>query len=230
MIRTTLLASAALSLTLLGGLAAAQETTTEDTATDATAAEDSAAADTAAADDTAAPVVVEMAQGSPDAPITLIEYASFTCPHCANFHADQYVQLKEDYIDTGLVRFVFREVYFDRPGLWASMIARCGGEDRYFAIVDMLFDQQADWIAGGQDPALIAENLRRIGRTAGMDDATLDACLTDEAQAKALVDWFTVNMTEDEITATPTLMINGEKHSNMAYADLAALLDAELAE
>ncbi len=188
-----------------------------------------AATDTAEAAPIDISTVVDMAQGSPDAPVTLIEYASFTCPHCAAFHASQYPQLKTDYIDTGKVRFVFREVYFDRFGLWASMIARCGGEMRFFGIADMIYEQQQDWIAGG-DPAMIAENLRTIGRTAGMDDATLDACMQDEVSAQTLVAWFTENSTRDEVTATPTLFIDGTKYSNMNYDELAALIDARLAD
>nr|WP_210529271.1 DsbA family protein [Rubellimicrobium arenae] len=191
------------------------------------ATDQAAPADTAAE---AAPVTIQdMAQGAEDAPVTIVEYGSFTCPHCAAFHADQYQHLKEDYIDTGKVRFVFREVYFDRFGLWASMIARCGGEMRFFGISDILYDTQRDWIGEGE-PAQIAENLRRIGKSAGMDDATLDACLNNEAQAEALVAWYQENAERDGIQSTPTFIINGESHSNMAYDDLKSIIDSELAE
>ena len=173
--------------------------------------------------------VPDMVLGNADAPVTLVEYASYTCPHCAQFHDTVFKDLKKDYIDTGKVKFVFREVYFDRFGLWASMVARCGGEMRFFGISDMLYDQQEDWIAGG-DPAAIAENLRRIGRTAGMDDATLDACLKDEAQAKALVAWYQANAEADGVESTPTLIIDGVKHSNMAYDELKTLIDTALAD
>jgi protein-disulfide isomerase len=173
--------------------------------------------------------VTEMVMGSADAPVTIVEYASFTCPHCAAFHADQFKQLKADYIDTGKVQFVYREVYFDRFGLWASMMARCGGEMRFFGIAEVLYAEQQEWIAGG-DPVAISDNLRRIGRTAGMDDATLEACLTDETQAQTLVAWFQENATADGIEATPTLIIDGEKHSNMPYEELSAIIEAALAE
>lgn len=173
--------------------------------------------------------IQDMVQGSVDAPIEMIEYGSFTCPHCAAFHADQYQQLKTDYIDTGKVRFVFREVYFDRFGLWASMIARCGGELRFFGIHDILYETQQDWVAGG-DPALIAENLRKIGLTAGLDTATLDTCLSDATQAQTLVAWFEENAARDGIEGTPTFFINGEKYSNMSYEDLTVILDAALAQ
>jgi protein-disulfide isomerase len=174
--------------------------------------------------------VIDMMQGDPESTVEVIEYASFTCPHCASFHANQYPQLKENYIDTGLIRFVYREIYFDRPGLWASMIARCGGEMRFFGIANMIYEQQADWLAGGQDPALIVENLRRIGLTAGMDADQIDACMADGDQAQNLVAWFEENSTADGIRSTPSFVINGELYSNMNYQDFAALLDEKLAE
>lgn len=194
-------------------------------------AQDSTATETPAAD---APVIDtstihDMVQGSLDAPIEIIEYGSFTCPHCAAFHAEQYQQIKTNYIDTGKARFIFREVYFDRFGLWASMIARCGGELRFFGIADILYDTQQDWVAGG-DPALIAENLRKIGLTAGLDSAMLDTCLGDATMAQTLVAWYEENNARDGIEGTPTFFVNGTKYSNMAYADFAAILDAELAK
>ena len=198
----------------------------EQAAPDAAATAEAASADPAAADPAAIP---DMAQGAEDAPVTIIEYGSFTCPHCAAWHADQYQQLKEDYIDTGKVRFIFREVYFDRFGLWASMIARCGGEMRFFGIHDILYETQREWV-GDQEPATIADNLRRIGLSAGLDEATLDACLKDEAKAEGLVAWYQANAAEDGIESTPTFFINGEKHSNMSYGELQEIVEAELTE
>ncbi|SMY08314.1 DsbA family protein [Flavimaricola marinus] len=173
--------------------------------------------------------IVDMVQGEADAPVEIIEYASYTCPHCAAFHGNQYPQLKADYIDTGKVRFVYREVYFDRFGLWASMMARCGGEMRFFGISEILYAQQQEWIAGGQDPAAIAENLRRIGLTAGIDAEQLDACMSDATTAQTLVAWFEENAERDNVTSTPTLYIDGTKYSNMSYADLSELIEERLA-
>jgi protein-disulfide isomerase len=167
--------------------------------------------------------------GSPDAKVKLVEYASYTCPHCANFHQTVFGQLKKDYIDTGKVHFTMREVYFDRYGLWAALIARCGGEMRYFGIHDILFEKQAEW-AASEDPMQVVENLKTIGRTAGLDDAAMDVCLNDTANAEALIKQFQTNMEADGVEGTPTLFINGARHSNMAYEDLKALLDAELAK
>lgn len=174
------------------------------------------------------PAVPELVLGEATAPVTIVEYASYTCPHCANFHEGVFKDLKRDYIDTGKVRFVFREVYFDRYGLWAAMVARCGGETRYFGIMSMLFDGQETWVAGATPQAVI-DNLRRIGRTAGMDDAAMDVCLKDAAMAEAMTKTFEANMAADQVKGTPTLIINGTTHKNMNYDDLKSLIDAELA-
>jgi protein-disulfide isomerase len=178
---------------------------------------------------TTPPEVWEIALGPADAKVTLTEYASYTCPHCATFHATVFKDLKRDYIDTGKIRFVYREVYFDRYGLWAAMVARCGGEMRYFGIQDMLYAQQREW-SGAGDPVLIVEALRKIGLTAGLTKEQLDACLSDGAMAEALVARFQKDAEADGIDSTPSLVINGEKFGNMAYADLKAILDKKLAE
>lgn len=166
--------------------------------------------------------------GAPDAPVKIVEYASFTCPHCATFHTNVFKTLKAEYIDTGKVHFTLREVYFDRYGLWAAMVARCGGEMRYFGIHDMLFDQQAEW-AAQQDPAAVVQSLRTIGKAAGLDDAALDTCLNDQAKAEAMIAQFEKNMAADGVQGTPTIFVNGTKHANMTWDDLKAIIDAELA-
>lgn len=173
--------------------------------------------------------IKDFSLGDPEAPVKITEYASFTCPHCAAFHANVFKSLKADYIDTGKVQFTYREVYFDRYGLWAAMVARCGGDMRYFGISDILFETQQEW-AGSDDPNVVVENLKKIGRTAGMDDATLDACMKNGAMAEAMVARFEENMKADEVEGTPTLFINGVKHSNMEYSELKAIIEEELAK
>lgn len=172
--------------------------------------------------------ITDMVIGDANAPIEVIEYASYTCPHCASFHANQFKQLKENYIDTGKVRFVYREVYFDRFGLWASMIARCGGEQRFFGISGLIYEQQREWTASG-DPAVIVDELRKIAKIAGLDDQTLDACMSDGDKAQSLVAWYQDNAERDDISSTPSFLIDGEKYANMSYADFAAVLDEKLA-
>ena len=174
--------------------------------------------------------VVEMSLGNPDSDVTFIEYASFTCPHCARFHEDQFKKLKADYIDTGKIHFIYRDVYFDQFGLWASMVARCGGPERFFGISDMVYDQQRDWIGDGRDRVAIADRLRTIGKVAGLSEAELEACLTDNQKARTLVTWYQENAAADDVTSTPTLIINGRKYSNMAYGELQDVIDGLLGE
>lgn len=173
--------------------------------------------------------IVEMTLGAEDAKVTVVEYASFTCPHCASFHQGPFKQLKAEYLDNDQVQFIYRDVYFDRFGLWASMVARCGGQERFFGISDMLYSQQKDWIGSG-DPAEISANLRKIGKVAGLSGDQVEACLSDNDKAKTLVAWFQQNAEADEIQSTPTLIINGVKHSNMSYGDLKTIIDEKLAE
>ena len=178
--------------------------------------------------------IVEMVMGAEDAPVELIEYASFTCPHCATFHNDTFKQLKADFIDTGKVRFVYREVYFDRYGLWASLVARCGGPERFFGITDLLYQEQAAWsragagLAAEEAPLAIATELRKVGKVAGLSDAELDACFSDADGAQALVAWYQENATRDNIRATPSFMLNGKPIANQNYTDFKALIEAEL--
>ncbi len=171
--------------------------------------------------------IPDMVMGNPDAPVEIIEYASFTCPHCAKFHEGPFKQLKAEYIDTGKVKFVYREVYFDRFGLWASMIARCAGPEKFFGIADLFYKGQSTWARAG-GPTEIVTALRKIGRLAGLDDATLDSCLQDNDKARTLVAWYQENATRDNIDGTPTFVINGKKVTNRAWVDFKAIIDAEL--
>ncbi|NNE86629.1 MAG: DsbA family protein [Silicimonas sp.] len=214
--KRTLTALAALALIALGGMFAVPQTLGFD-----------AQAQEAADIDTS--MIKDMSIGNPDATVTIIEYASFTCPHCASFHANVFKDLKADYIDTGKINFIHREIYFDRFGLWAGIVARCGenAENRYFGIADMIYEQQATW-ARQDDPNAIVASLRNIGKTAGLSDAELDACFQDADKAQALYATFVKNSEADNITSTPSFVINGEKYSNMAYPELQQILDAAL--
>lgn len=176
----------------------------------------------------AASLVPDMILGKVDAPVTVMEYASYTCPHCQNFHETVYPDFKKNYIDTGKVKFVYREVYFDKFGLWAAMVARCGGPEKYFGISDLLYDTQKDWLASGEE-AGISDALRKIGLKAGLTAEALDVCLNDKDMAKAMVAAYQANATNDKIEGTPSFIINGEKFGSMSYAELAKILDEKLA-
>ena len=171
----------------------------------------------------------DIAQGAEDAPLTIVEYASFTCGHCANFHSDVYPQLKAEYIDTGKVRFVQRDVYFDQPGLWAGILARCGGDDKFYPVSGMLFDEQEQWLAGGSGDE-IATNLRRIGLKAGMTEDQMTACWEDTAKVEQLIETFQTNATADGVEATPTFIIDGEKVSTQPWDSMKEIIDTKLAE
>jgi len=219
--RIAIIALAGFFAVLAGALLLSGQRSSDGVSLGAAMAQDAASVDTS--------MVKEMVLGNPDAKVTVIEYASFTCPHCRNFHLGPMKKLRSEYIDTGKIKFVFREVYFDRFGLWAGMLARCGDGMRYFGIVDLLFNQQREWLAGG-DPGLIVKNLHKIGRTAGLTDDEINACLQDEAMAKGLVATFQKNTTADGVNATPTFIINGQKYSNMPWDEFKAILDEKLAQ
>ena len=177
--------------------------------------------------DAGATEIIDMEQGAEDAPITVIEYASFTCPHCARFHSDVYKLLRKNYIDTGKIKFIFREVYFDKYGMWASMIARCSGPDRFFGMTDLILNSQSTWARAGDDLAIV-EALRKIGRLSGMQDAALDSCLQDGDKLRALVGWYKENAQRDGIQSTPSFLIDGQPYKNMDYEEFAKILDEKL--
>lgn len=167
----------------------------------------------------------DIALGDPEAPLTVYEYASFTCPHCANFHNQVFPEFKEKYIDTGKVRFILREVYFDQYGLWASMVARCGGEQGFYPLADAFLSTQSAWTRAPD----IGHAIQQVGRRAGLPAERLQQCLSDREFAKKLLDTYQDNREADEIQSTPTFVINGEKHSGeMSFEDFSAVLDAAL--
>jgi|TARA_B110000881_G_scaffold27594_1_gene20202 protein-disulfide isomerase len=171
--------------------------------------------------------IPDMMIGNPDAKVTVIEYASYTCPHCASFHTGTFKDLKKNYIDTDKINFVFREVYFDRYGLWASMIARCAGPEKFFGLTDLMFQSQSSWTRAGE-PAAIIDELRKLGRLAGIDGETLEVCLNDNDKAKTLIAWYQEKAGADNIDSTPSFIINGKKHTNMSFAEMSEIIDADL--
>ncbi|MBW4962720.1 DsbA family protein [Sulfitobacter sp. CW3] len=186
-------------------------------------------AQSAEAADVDTSTIQEMSLGNPESAVQIVEYASFTCPHCAAFDQGAYKQLKADYIDTNKIGFTYREVYFDRYGLWASMVARCGGQEKFHGIADLIYKGQSEWVRAGE-PAAIVEELRKIGRLAGIENDTLEACLQDGEKAQTLVAWWEENQKTDDITSTPSFIINGKKYSNMPYAEMKEIIDAALAD
>lgn len=217
--KNMLIISAAVAAVAVGGYALLGGVRTADTTpgvTEFTAQSSHSASDASEATDVSR--VVDMTLGNPDAPVTIVEYSSFTCPHCANFNRGVYNEIIENYVETGQVHYIKREVYFDAYGLWAALVARCGGPERYHGIVEMLYAGQRDW-AGAQDGAQVADNLRGIGRRAGMSNDELNACLEDREMATALMDVYRVNAERHGIRSTPSFVINERLYNNMSYAE-----------
>ena len=149
----------------------------------------------------------EQALGAENAPVTIIEYASMTCPHCAKFAVDVFPKLKEQYIDTGKVRFIFREFPFDALAAGAFMLARCTDKDKYFPLIEALFQQQSKWVV--QKPM---EPLLAIAKQAGFTQQTFEACLANQKVLEG-IEWVRNRATEKfKVDATPTFFINGEMH------------------
>jgi protein-disulfide isomerase len=177
----------------------------------------------------------DMVLGASDAPVTMIEYASTTCPHCAAFHEEVWDQLKETYIDTGRVRFVFRE-YPTAPAPVAVagfQLARCGGAtpEQYFTRVGELFRQQRAIFASGSMDG-VRRKLIEIGAAAGLSEQQVLECIGDEAGAERIRDTVEAGNREFAITGTPTFIINGRKVEDpgvVTWEGLQRILDAELA-
>ena len=165
----------------------------------------------------------DMVLGLAAAPITIIEYASLTCPHCATFHSTSFPKIKEEYIDKGLVRFVYRDFPLDAAALRAAMLARCSGPQRYFAFLDVLFRQQSVWARGSLQQ--VQENLKRLARLGGFSDQGFDSCLADKGVETAILEQSLKGEREFKVSSTPTLIINGQNHTgSVAFEELDKLL------
>ena len=166
----------------------------------------------------------DMVKGDSDAKVTIVEYASFTCPHCATFHKEIFPKLKEQYIDTGKVKFIYREVYFDAPGLWGGLLARCVSPKKYFGVVDLLYKKQNKWASGSTEKEILNE-LFSIGRQVGMEDEQINKCMQNKEKSLKMIDAYLENSKIDEITSTPSLIINGKLLKPNNFDDLAVELD-----
>ena len=156
-----------------------------------------------------------MVMGLAGAKVTLIEYASLTCPHCANFHASTLPQLKARYIDTGLVKLIYRDFPLDRVALSAAMLARCAGPERYFAFLDAFYAQQSNWTRGATLDQVMA-NLKSLTRLGGMAEPQIDACLANREVETAVLTQQLQGEREFQVRSTPTLIINGRPHIGAA--------------
>jgi protein-disulfide isomerase len=151
------------------------------------------------------PALGDKILGKSDAPVTIVEYASATCPHCAAFHKDVFPQLKSEFIDTGKVKFIFREFPFDDLALAAFMLARCAPPEKYFPMLDVLFEQQQVWAS---KEARV--ELGKIAQLAGIGEDGFDKCLKNEDLAKGIMAIRDKAANTYGVEATPTFFVNGK--------------------
>jgi len=149
----------------------------------------------------------EMSEGSDTAEVTIIEYSSMTCPHCASFHNNVYPKLKEKYIDTGKVRLIMREFPLDRVALAAVMIVRCADKSQHFPMTEILFKQQPVW-ARAKDPAT---ELFKVAKLAGFSEDKFNACINNKEIAQGVLEVMNKGRDKFAVQSTPTFFINGEK-------------------
>jgi protein-disulfide isomerase len=147
----------------------------------------------------------DQALGAANAPVVIVEYASMTCPHCAHFHETIYPELKKKYIDTGKVRFIFREFPLDPLAMAGSALARCAGGDKFFPLIETLFAQQKDWVV--QKPL---QPMFAIARQAGFTQQSFDQCLENQQILSGLEESRTRAASKFNVNSTPTFFINGK--------------------
>lgn len=168
--------------------------------------------------------LAERVLGDADAPITIIEYASLTCPHCANFHRDTLPKLKSEWLDTGKAKLVYRDFPTAPagPSYAASMIARCAPKDRYFTFLDAFFRTQETWVSS-PDPRGALAQMARLG---GLSEADFNQCMENEALLTGIRQRAQEGGTEFGVQSTPSLVINGRLYpGNRSYDDLADILE-----
>ena len=145
--------------------------------------------------------------GDPNAPVTIIEYASLTCPHCATFHRETFPEIKEKYIDTGKVKLESRDFPLDERAALATLLAHCVPEDRYFPLIGLLFEQQHSWAVA---PNLI-EQLKKMGGFAGLSPEDADACFNNQALYDKVLGQRKIYSDSGAVSSTPTFYVNGSK-------------------
>jgi protein-disulfide isomerase len=145
--------------------------------------------------------------GNPEAPITIVEYASLTCPHCAHFANDILPEIKKEWIDTGKAKLVLRDFPLDEPALRAAMIARCAPPERYYAFADAFFAAQEKWVRSTD----YHEALARLAKLGGMGQAEFDTCIKNTELENKIVEGRLRATQELEVNSTPTFFVNGSK-------------------
>jgi len=153
-------------------------------------------------------LLAEGSLGDAKAPVTVVEYASLTCPHCADFADNTFEAFKKKYVDSGKVHYLYRDFPFDQAGLRAAMMVRCSGPEHFFGFLEILFKSQTSW-AGSSDP--LAE-LAKIARLGGMSKEDFDACMANKELMDGILKGEVEAQEKLKVEATPTFIVNGVKH------------------
>lgn len=160
--------------------------------------------------------------GNPDAPVTIIEYSSLTCAHCARFHADTLPRVKENWIEAGKARLVYRHFPLDGLALRAAAVANCFDGKRHFSFLDAMFASQQRWTRSS-DPLA---DLARMARLAGMSQEVFDRCVEDEAEIDRILERRADGEATYDVNSTPTLIVNGKKlRGSVSYEDFEKVLE-----
>jgi protein-disulfide isomerase len=169
----------------------------------------------------------DMGLGPANAAVTITEYASMTCPHCAAFTENVFPKIKSEFIDTGKIRFVFREFPLDIKAAAGSMLARCIAKDdagKYFAVIDLLFKQQNEWVVKNT-----TETLTRIGKQAGLTQQAVEDCLKDQALLDKIAADQKFAAEVLKVNSTPTFFINGEMlKGETSFEEFSKRINAQL--
>jgi protein-disulfide isomerase len=164
----------------------------------------------------------ELVLGDPNAPVTVIEYASLSCDHCGAFHRETLPKFKERYIDTGKVKLVFRDFPLEQNALRAAMIARCAGPERRAIFVDVFFKEQESW-SHARNPLAAIKQLAKLG---GMGEQAIEACLSDKALEEGILSARLEGQQKYGVSSTPTFIVNGKAYSgNRSIDEFAAIID-----
>ena len=160
--------------------------------------------------------------GNKDAKITVIEYASMTCIHCANFHKQVYPKIKKNYIDTNKIKFIFRDFPLDKQALFGSVLAKCAPKDKYFDFVKLILTNQKKWISN--DDAFM-NKLQHIGKLAGLNENKINSCFKDEKIVDNIIKTRSIGEKKYNINSTPSLIINEKKYSAMSYENFEKIIE-----
>jgi len=164
----------------------------------------------------------EIFLGNKDSKIVVIEYASMTCIHCANFHKEVYPKIKENYIDTNKIKYIFRDFPLDKQALFGSVLARCAPREKYFDFIKLILNTQKKWISNDDT---FMDKLKNIGKLAGLNENKINTCFKNEQIVDKIIKSRSVGEQKYNISSTPSLIINEKKYSAMSYENFEKIIE-----